>query len=320
MARIRRNLGSRDPVDGHLLPAAEHKLLDARRFKVRHLRDEPAAHILRVTKDGAIIITRFGRTFLADLAARRDRGLHTFIVFDGIMDAILFEGSTRMDDSIARQVIALLDRWCVEYNFTARAILHPSRAGERQGGGSYAPAWSTKPRVIHAYSLVTFDGKPIGNRKDIPAAHLFTRRYVEKRSHGVSKYWVDVQYRDGVFEPAVRGVACGGEDPVAVAVDLACKQAERDSRIKQDGKIGAAGAALNNKHGVIIEYRRRTGQQIGADHFLGALKEALAKGLIAYQAGGSGGNGRKPAGYYPIAGWAPAENVYEAWQDDVTLH
>jgi hypothetical protein len=142
-------------------------------FQALHLKNEPAAHLLRVTKDGALILTRFGREFHAKLAERRDRGLHTFVVLDGIIDAVLFEGSTRVDDTIARQVIALLDRWCEEYDFTAYAILHPSRAAERQGGGSYAPAWSTKPRVIHTFDRVTFDNKK--TTKDTPSSQCFTR-------------------------------------------------------------------------------------------------------------------------------------------------
>ena len=83
-----------------------------------------------MTPKGDIILTRFGREFLAMLGQQRDRGQHSYVVFDGLIDAILFEGGTRSDDSIARQVIAQIDRWAVEYDFTGSAIIHPSRAGE----------------------------------------------------------------------------------------------------------------------------------------------------------------------------------------------
>jgi hypothetical protein len=307
--KIRRELGS----DGKLLPLGD--------FQVLHLLDEPAAHILRVTKDGVIIITRFGRTFREMLTAQRDKGLHTFVVFDGLMDAILFEGSTRMDDGIARQVIAMLDRWCRELNCTMSSILHPSRAAERQGGGSYAPAWDTKPRVIHRYSLVTLDGQSLGNRKDIDPANIFTRRSVDKRSDGVSKYSIDLHNQNGLYRPLYVGVpSCGGEDPVDLAVDLAYKRARFGSRIKQDGTIGTDNQRLTNQHGIITAYRHRTGLKgIGREHFLGSLKTALEdRGAILYQKSNGGSRGHGAAGYYAVEDWEPTANVYEPWHGSVT--
>ena len=270
-------------------------------FQALHLKNEPAAHLLRVTKDGAIILTRFGREFHAKLAERRDRGLHTFVVFDGIIDAILFDGSTRVDDTIARQVIALLDRWCEEFDFSAYAILHPSRAAERQGGGSYAPAWSTKPRVIHTFARVTFDGKA-AKKKDTPRSHCFTRRLVAKRSHGEDQYHVDMCFRDDCFEPLPVHATGGGEDPVDVAVDLACRQVAA-GRVKRDGTVGKL--KITNGHALITNYRRRTGQMVGVDHFLGSLADAHQARKIHYH--DATRNSRQPAGYYPVDGWEPIE-------------
>jgi hypothetical protein len=269
-------------------------------FQALHLKNEPAAHLLRVTKDGTIWLTRFGREFHAKLAERRDRGLHTFVVFDGIMDAILFEGSTRVEDTIARQVIAMLDRWCETFDFTAYAILHPSRAAERQGGGSYAPAWSTKPRVIHTFARVTLDSKKA--TKDTPRSQCFTRRKIEKRSHGESGHHVDMWFRDGCFEPLPTHANGGGEDPVDVAVDLACRQAKA-GRVKRDGTVG--GLKLTAQHGIIINYRRRVGKTVGPTHFLASLAEAQTAGKINYH--DATRNSRQPAGYYPVDGWEPIE-------------
>jgi hypothetical protein len=160
--RIRQALGgvhSFDSVgpDGRETITQGAPLATGGRIHARHLKDEPA-HLLRVDKDGKIILTRFGRAFLAEMKAAPG---HKFVVFDGIIDAILFEGGTRNDDGIARQLIALLDRWCTEYDFSAYAILHPSRIAERQGGGSYAPAWDTKPRCIDTFVAVGLDGHTI---------------------------------------------------------------------------------------------------------------------------------------------------------------
>ena len=194
----------------------------------------------------------------------------------------------------------MLDRWCEKFDFTAYAILHPSRAAERQGGGSYAPAWSTKPRVLHTFARVTFDGK--GTKKDTPRSQRFTRRLVAKRSHGEDQYHVDMWFQDDCFEPLPVHANGGGEDPIDVAVDLACRQAAA-GRIKRDGTVGKR--KLTNSDALIINYRRRTGQmRIGSTHFLASLVEAQTAGKIQYQ-DWTGGNRNRPAGYYPVDGWEP---------------
>src|SRR5260221_7851739 len=80
--------------------------IDTSRFHARHLRDEVGAHLMRITAKGQIIQTRFGRQFFDMLD--RHAG-HKYVIFDGLMDAILFEGSTRSEDDVARQVISMLD-------------------------------------------------------------------------------------------------------------------------------------------------------------------------------------------------------------------
>jgi hypothetical protein len=94
----------------------------------------------------------------------------------------------------------------------------------------------------------------------------------------------------------------GGEDPVDVAVDLACRNIKA-GRIKRDGTVGKA--KLTPKHCIIINYRRRVGKMVGPDHFLGSLVEAQTAGKIRYQAASD--NRHKPAGYYPVDGWEPIE-------------
>jgi hypothetical protein len=253
--------------------------LDTTRFRARHLRDHAGAHLLRVTKDGKIILTRFGRTFLAMLG---ERTAHSYVVFDGLIDAILFEGSSRSDDGIARQVIAMLDRWCVEYDFTGRAILHPSRMGERTDTGSYAPAWNTKPRAIQEYKRVTYDAGGKACKAFSPAAeYTATRRTITKRSHGQDGVSVELVYRSGVWLPMQS--AAGGEDPVEVAIDLALRQAERDLHIKADGTIGTESVRIVNRHAIIEGYRRRTDGKHNVAHFMGSLRQAAAEGRITYR-------------------------------------
>jgi hypothetical protein len=279
-------MGSQWPRD-----QAEFHPLDTSRLLVRHLKNEEGAHLLRVTRLGKIIITRFGRQFLDMLARRRDQGQHTFVVFDGLIDAILFEGSTRSEDDVVRQVIALLDRWCAGHDFTGRGIIHPSRAGERLGTASYAPAWTTKPRIITTYKRIdrTTDKAPTPYA---PAQNIVTRRTAEKRSHGVPGGYIDMQYINGVFQPlAVRGV--GGEDAVTVATQIALRYDGDGCRIKKDGTIGTDEIRLTNQHQIIVEYRRRTGAQHGVPHFLGALAAALEADYLVYR----NGRGHTLAGY-----------------------
>jgi hypothetical protein len=98
-------------------------------------------------------------------------------------------------------VIALLDRWCVEYDVTGRGIMHPSRAGERTETDSYAPAWTTKPRALNTYKRIDgLTGK--APRPNTPPQYIFTRRTARKRSHGAPLYYVDLQFDQragGVF-------------------------------------------------------------------------------------------------------------------------
>jgi hypothetical protein len=102
---------------------------------------------------------------------------------------------------------------------------------------------------------------------------------------------------------------------MTVAVDLACKQAMQGGRIKHDLAIGGDSQKLSKQHRIILEYRRRTGLKgIGVDHFMGALAQAEAAGLIRYKIRGGGRKGER-AGYYPTDNWAPIEGVYESDYD-----
>lgn len=255
---------------------------------------------LAVKADGSIWLTRFGCRLLFWVAQHRDSGWHTFIVFDGIIDAIAFEGNTRNDDNVARHVIAELDRLALEYDFSAYAILHPSRAGERSGTGSYAPAWSTKPRAIQTFSRVNLAG---GKKVDdhTPRSQVGVRRFVLKRSHGTDGEHVDLKYDRGSFQPTVQ--RCGGEDAIDVAVEFALSAAARGMPIRRDGKSSVNGAPLvkkngeaNNGHVLIEEYRERTGKQHGAKHFLDQLAIAEKEGRLKYEPGGS----HRQAGFRPI--------------------
>ena len=288
----------KDEIDRRIEKLVEVFGIDAGNFHLWQLKEHPRP-IIAVNPKGEIWLTHFGNRMLHWLAERRERGLHTFVVFDGIIDAIWFDGSTRSDDNIARQVIAELDRLCLEYDFTAYAILHPSRAGERSGTGSYAPAWSTKPRSIQTFTKVNLAGGNI--TEHTPRSHVGMRRKVIKRSHGADGACMNLEYDRGSWR--VTGQRSGGEDATEVAIEFAIHAAERGTPIRRDGKTAVNGAPLvlangspNNQHFLIEAYRMRTGKQHGAAHLLGELERAAKDGRLIYEEGKS----HRRAGYRPV--------------------
>ena len=161
--------------------------------------------ILVVRRDG-VLITRFGRRFLSHIATRRNSGLHTLVVFDGLMDAIIFQDNTRNDDATAMALIRLIDSWCMEYDFTAYSIVHPSRSSERGNSiGSYATAWTTKPRAIQTFKRVLSPWAGGGSKakitEDTPLADIFFQRRVQKRSNGPEGERMLLEYWKGGLRP-----------------------------------------------------------------------------------------------------------------------
>ena len=161
--------------------------------------------IIVVKRDG-VLITRFGRRFLSHIATRRNFGLHTLVVFDGLMDAIIFQDNTRNDDTTAMALIRLIDSWCMEYDFTAYSIVHPSRSSERGNSiGSYATAWNTKPRAIQTFKRVLSPWAGGGPKtkitEDTPLQDIFYQRRVQKRSNGPEGERMLLEYWKGGLRP-----------------------------------------------------------------------------------------------------------------------
>jgi RecA-family ATPase len=161
--------------------------------------------ILICSRDG-VKITRFGRRFLHTIATRRNTGKHSLVIFDGLMDAIIFNDNTRNDDAMAMGIIRTLDSWCVEYDFTAYSIVHPSRSSERGGtAGSYATAWTTKPRAIQTFKRVLSPyaggGPKAKITEDTPIEDIWFQRRVQKRSNGPEGDRMLLEYWRGGLRP-----------------------------------------------------------------------------------------------------------------------
>ena len=166
------------------------------------------AQILIVSRDG-IRITRFGKRLLKYLEDRRDAGVHTVVIFDGLMDAIVFKDNTRNDEFMAMALIRTLDLWCKQLDCSMQSIYHPGRSAERMGSiGSYAMAWSAKPRCIQTYAVILSPDAPPGNGKnkgkvtdDTPIEHKWVQRRVSKHSNGPEGARMWLQYWKGGLRP-----------------------------------------------------------------------------------------------------------------------
>jgi len=260
--------------------------IDVSGVQIWDLKTHPRA-ILQVKANGDVWLTRFGSRFLAHLAARKDEG--TLVVFDGIIDAITFEGSTRNSDVVAGQVIREIDRWCIEYNFTALSILHPSRAGEREGGGSYAYAWTSKPRALHTFKRLRIDGGAVNEHT--PPQHTMVRRTVKKRSHGAFGHWQDLRYERGTAMPLDVGSLTMSPEDAAVKVVSDITNGDRINRYR---KLG--GAKLSNDHWLAKAFGRLIGTKGTVEGLMAALDSAQKDGRLVYE-GHTGGRKQRAAGY-----------------------
>ena len=162
--------------------------------------------ILTVSREKGVLITRFGRRVLSYVATRRNSGKHTLLIFDGLMDAIIFHDNTRNDDTVAMNLIRLIDSWCIEYDFTAYSIVHPSRSSERGNTmGSYATAWTTKPRCIQTFKRVLGNFHTGGHKakitEDTPLEDIWYQRRVQKRSNGPEGDRMLLEYWKGGLRP-----------------------------------------------------------------------------------------------------------------------
>jgi RecA-family ATPase len=191
--------------------------------------------ILVVRRDG-VLITRFGRRFLSHIATRRNSGLHTLVVFDGLMDAIIFQDNTRNDDATAMALIRLIDSWCMEYDFTAYSIVHPSRSSERGNSiGSYATAWTTKPRAIQTFKRVLSPWAGGGSKakitEDTPLADIFFQRRVQKRSNGPEGERMMLEYWKGGLRPHLPVTKPAQQKTGAAPVEEAAPAMETDDEV-----------------------------------------------------------------------------------------
>lgn len=194
-----------------LCPDNQTALVDTDGLHIWDLKGKNRQHIMMADRNG-ITLTRFGVRFRNLLRERGKRGIHTLIIFDGLMDAILFRDNTRNDELTASDILIILDLWCEEFDCTMQSILHPSRGAERGDfKGSYAASWTTKPRCLQSYKRVLAPNAPLssggtGKQKGLPVAdtpqeHIWFQRRVDKRSEGIEGVRVWLEYWKGGLRP-----------------------------------------------------------------------------------------------------------------------
>lgn len=172
-------------------------------LSVWDLKGKKRKHILMADRNN-ITLTRFGKRFIRELQARKARGVHTLVIFDGLMDAVIFRDNTRNDELTATEIITLLDNWCEDLDCTMQSIIHPSRGGQRADvRGSYAASWTTKPRTLQGFDTVLSPNAPQGTgtkkgkvQPDTLLEHIWFQRTATKRSEGIQNIRIWLEYKE----------------------------------------------------------------------------------------------------------------------------
>jgi len=73
---------------------------------------------------------------------------HKFVAVDSTYNFLCFTGATKIDETLVKKALYLLDRLCAETNSTLVYLWHPSQAGQERGNASgWSVAWENAPRA-----------------------------------------------------------------------------------------------------------------------------------------------------------------------------
>jgi hypothetical protein len=131
--------------------------------------------VLQVPERGGMRLTDLGVEVLSewdDIAAGGTAAMLLWL--DSFFDAISMEGKARIDDAIAMQTIAALNRWCALLNATIISPFNVSAAGARDDDPGYAPAFRNKSRCV---LQIRPHKEPKGEKKEkltaLPGTEIF---------------------------------------------------------------------------------------------------------------------------------------------------
>jgi RecA-family ATPase len=202
---------------------------------------------------------------------------HKFIVADSTYNILRFTGQAKINETMVKEAINLLDNFCAATDSTMLFLWHPSQAGQDRGDASgWSVAWHNAPRA--RLSLA----------KDREAPDAFKLK-VEKRNNGPQGAEITLHWQDGVLLPLS---------------DMdGTQQATRLFKTCVEAALTAA------DHGAPIQKQRNLDKWLLSKIELAAgfkptqkqVKDELAAALGAGRLRYISAYGKQQAGYFPVA-------------------
>jgi hypothetical protein len=203
-------------------------------------------------------------------------GGHKFIVADSTYNILRFTGQAKINETMVKEAINLLDNFCTSTDSTMLFLWHPSQAGQERGDASgWSVAWHNAPRA--RLSLT----------KDRETPDAF-RLKVEKRNNGPEGAELMLHWRDGVLLPLSD---IDGAQQATLLFEACISMALRTH--------GCGAPIQKQKYvetWVLTEIEKLVGFRPSQKQIKDELATAIGKGRLRYIKG----HGKQTAGYYPV--------------------
>ncbi|HUZ32271.1 MAG TPA: bifunctional DNA primase/polymerase [Xanthobacteraceae bacterium] len=200
---------------------------------------------------------------------------HKFIVADSTYNILRFTGQAKINETMVKEAINLLDNFCTSTDSTMLFLWHPSQAGQERGDASgWSVAWHNAPRA--RLSLT----------KDRETPDAFKLK-VEKRNNGPEGAELMLHWRDGVLLPLSE--IDGAQQATLLfeaCISAALKAYEFDAPIQKQKHV---------ENWLLIEIEKLAGFKPSQKQIKDQLATAMGKGRLRYLKG----FGKQTAGYYP---------------------
>lgn len=201
---------------------------------------------------------------------------HKFIVADSTYNILRFTGQAKINETMVKEAINLLDNFCTSTDSTMLFLWHPSQAGQERGDASgWSVAWHNAPRA--RLSLT----------KDREIADAFKLK-VEKRNNGPEGAEMTLHWQDGILLPLSD---IDGAQQASIlfeaCITAALKAYEFGSPIQKQKHV---------ENWLLVEIEKQAGFKPSHKQIKDELATAIGKGRLRYLKG----FGKQTAGFYPI--------------------
>jgi hypothetical protein len=201
---------------------------------------------------------------------------HKFVVMDSCYNVLRFLGQAKINETLVKEAINLLDNICADTDSTMMFLWHPSQAGQERGDASgWSVAWHNSPRARLSLSKVK-DAQDTYNLK------------VEKRNNGPTGVEITLHWQDGVLLP-LSDVDSAQQSSLFLdaCVKVAITSAEHGAPITKQ---------KNLYKWQVDEIEKGAGSRPSQKEIKEQLARALGSGRLRYIKG----HGKQQAGYFPI--------------------